>query len=108
MGALQGLTREVNTLLNSDVQVGVPMLDAIESVYRRLGGDVLGIIPEDDVVGGKVDAERVDGLIQFLIEMRADARQAKEYARSDQIRDRLAELGIALEDRPDGTIYKLG
>ncbi|MEJ2149901.1 MAG: cysteine--tRNA ligase [Chloroflexota bacterium] len=108
MGALQGLTREVNTLLNSDVKVGLPTLDAIESVYRRLGGDVLGIIPEEDVVGGKADAERLDGLIQLLIEMRADARQAKEYARSDQIRDRLAGLGIVLEDRPDGTIYKLG
>jgi cysteinyl-tRNA synthetase len=108
LGVLQGLTREVNTLLNSDVAVGRPILEAIESVYRRLGGEVLGIIPEDTALGGQDHADRLDGLIQLLIEMREDARSAKEYARADQIRDHLADLGIALEDRPDGTIYKLG
>jgi cysteinyl-tRNA synthetase len=108
MGVLQGLTREVNTLLNSDVQVGQPTLEAIESLYRRLGGEVLGIIPEDVSAGGGDSVARMDGLIRLLIEMREEARQAKEYARADQIRDRLAGLGIALEDRPDGTVYKLG
>jgi cysteinyl-tRNA synthetase len=108
LGVLQGLTREVNTLLNDDVQVGIPTLDAIESVYSRLGGEVLGVIPADVAAAGGDNPERLDGLIQLLIEMREEARQAKEYARADQIRDRLADLGIVLEDRPDGTIYKLG
>ena len=46
-------------------------------------------------------------LIELLIEMRAQARAQRDYARSDQIRDQLAALGVALEDRSDGTVWKL-
>lgn len=106
LGVLQELTREVNTLLNSGEEVGRPALEAIDTVYRELGGGVLGIIP-DELAAGGADAGRQDGLIRFLIELRAEARQNKDYALSDRIRDRLAGMGIVLEDRPDGTVYKL-
>ena len=46
-------------------------------------------------------------LIELLIDMRAQARADRDYARSDQIRDQLAAMGIVLEDRADGTIWKL-
>jgi cysteinyl-tRNA synthetase len=45
----------------------------------------------------------VAGLMDLLIEVRADARKAKNFAAADKIRTRLAELGITLEDRPGGT-----
>ena len=53
------------------------------------------------------DGQRESALIEMLIAMRAQARADKDYARSDQIRDQLAALGIVLEDRADGTIWKL-
>jgi cysteinyl-tRNA synthetase len=106
LGVLQNFTREVNTLLNSGEAVGRETLEAINAVYRELGGDVLGIVP-DEVAESGVDAARQDGLIQLLIEMRAQARSEKNFALSDKIRDRLADLGVILEDRPDGTVYKL-
>ncbi len=105
IGVLQEFTREVNTLLNSGEDVGRDMLEAIDAVYRELGGTVLGLIP-DEIAGG-ADAERQDQLINLLIELRAEARANREWARADQIRDRLAEIGIILEDRPDGTVYKI-
>ena len=43
----------------------------------------------------------------MLIDMRAQARADRDYARSDQIRDHLAALGVMLEDRADGTIWRL-
>jgi cysteinyl-tRNA synthetase len=49
----------------------------------------------DDALAGK--------LIELLIEVRADARKAKNFAAADKIRSRLAEIGVALEDRPSGT-----
>ncbi len=106
IGMLQNLTREVNTLLNSGEEIGRATLQAIDDLYRNLGGDVLGLVP-DDAAGVGVDAGRQDGVIELLIELRAEARDSKEWARADRIRDRLAELGVILEDRPDGTIYKI-
>ncbi|MCC6905236.1 MAG: cysteine--tRNA ligase [Anaerolineae bacterium] len=106
LAALHEFTREVNTLLNSGQAVGKDVLNAIESLYADLGGGVLGIVPEAGESAG-VDADLQDALIHLLIELRKEARAAKEYARSDMIRNRLAEIGVALEDRPDGTIYKI-
>jgi cysteinyl-tRNA synthetase len=109
LAALYDLTREVNTLLNSGQPVGKSVLEAIDATYRELGGDVLGIVPDEPLtVTGSSDAEREEGLIRLLIDMRAEARAAKDFAKADQIRDRLQDLGVTLEDRPDGTIWRLG
>lgn len=106
IASLQEFTREVNSLLNSDVNLGIFTLNAIHTVYKQLGGDVLGIIPEADVAGSS-DSEREGKLIEMLITMRAQARADKNYAESDRIRDELAGLGIALEDRADGTVWRV-
>jgi cysteinyl-tRNA synthetase len=47
-------------------------------------------------------------LIQKLIDLRTEARKSKQFAISDQIRQRLGQLGITLEDRPGGTIPRKG
>jgi cysteinyl-tRNA synthetase len=107
MAALHELTREVNTLLNSDQAVGKAILEAIDNTYRELGGEVLGIIPDEAVTAGAANAEREAGLIRLLINQRAEARAAKDFAKADQIRNQLAELGVTLEDRPDGTIWRI-
>ena len=105
IAVLQDLTRDVNTLLNSETEVGLSTLAAIEQTYTALAGDVLGLAPAESVEGG--DGQREGALIELLIEMRARARADRDYARSDQIRDQLAAIGIVLEDRADGTIWRL-
>ena len=106
IAVLQDLTRDVNTLLNSETEVGVSTLAAIDETYTALGGDVLGLAPAADT-GASGDGQREAALIELLIELRAKARADRDYARSDQIRDQLAALGVALEDRADGTIWRL-
>ena len=44
--------------------------------------------------------------VDLLIEVRRDLRSAKQFALADQIRSRLTELGIVLEDTPDGTTWR--
>lgn len=105
IAVLQDLTREVNTLLNGDVRVGLATLSAIDALYNELGGEVLGIIPQADVAAS--DGQREAGLIEMLIDMRARARKDKNYAESDRIRDELLRLGVALEDRADGTVWRV-
>jgi cysteinyl-tRNA synthetase len=43
--------------------------------------------------------------MNLLIELRGELRRRKEFALGDRIRDRLAEIGIALKDSPQGTIW---
>jgi cysteinyl-tRNA synthetase len=106
LAALYDLTREVNTLLNSVPTVGENVLQAIDQTYRELGGQVLGIVPEE-ASAGNANAEREEGLIRLLIDLRAAARSARNFAEADTIRKRLTELGVTLEDRPDGTIWRV-
>lgn len=105
LAVLQELTRDVNTLLNSGTVVGQPILAAINATYNELGGTVLGIIPAAE--SATSNGQREAGLIQLLIDMRMQARQSKNFVESDRIRDELAKLGVALEDRADGTIWRV-
>jgi len=50
----------------------------------------------------------VDGLMGLVIELRALARKEKNFAVADLVRNRLSTLGITLEDRPDGTGFRIG
>ena len=60
---------------------------------------VLGIFGQED--SGDLDAE-----IEALVEKRQAARRDRNFARSDEIRDLLAEKGIILEDTKDGVRWK--
>ncbi|MCA9908310.1 MAG: cysteine--tRNA ligase, partial [Anaerolineae bacterium] len=106
IAALQELTREVNSLLNSGTTVALDVLKAIDETYTSLAGDVLGILPKGDQVA--TDINRESALVEMLITMRAQARANKNWAESDRIRDELAKIGIILEDRADGTVWKAG
>jgi cysteinyl-tRNA synthetase len=61
-----------------------------------------------DVFGFKnewgADNNKLQGVIQLLIEIRKDARLRKDFATSDKIRDQLHQLGISLKDEKDGNI----
>ncbi len=105
LAVLQDFTRQVNSLLNEQGQQTAGTLHLLDRTYRELGGDVLGIIPDESTA--ESNAEREDGLIRLLIELRAEARANKDWATSDKVRDQLRALGVVLEDRADGTIWKL-
>ena len=76
-------------------------------VLRELGG-ILGVFAKPPKTGGGDDGagEVVDGLMQLIIKLRADARANKDFATSDTIRDGLGALGIALKDLKEGTTWE--
>jgi cysteinyl-tRNA synthetase len=106
LAALFDFNKAVNTLLNSGQPVSGGTLEAIDEVYRTLGGDILGLIP-DEITGVAGVPGLEEDLIRILVDLRAMARKNKDYATSDAIRDRLAEIGVILEDRPEGTVWKI-
>jgi cysteinyl-tRNA synthetase len=105
IAALFDLNKEVNQLLNSGQTLSHGTVAAIDDIYRELGGEILGIIPDDltDEVGG----ELVDGLMELILDVREQYREAGEWERADELRDLLAELGIAVDDRPEGTTWRV-
>lgn len=105
IATLFDLNKVVNTLLNSGQPVNGSTLRAIDDAYRALGGEVLGLIPEELTSNGRAALE--GDLIQILIDLRASARRNKDWGTADAIRDRLAEIGVILEDRADGTVWKV-
>jgi L-cysteine:1D-myo-inositol 2-amino-2-deoxy-alpha-D-glucopyranoside ligase len=54
------------------------------------------------------DSELLDGLVTYLLELRDQARAERAFDRADGIRARLRELGIAVEDTPAGSRWRLG
>ena len=73
------------------------------AVLVRLGG-VLGLLQQDPEAFFKagVDVELSAEEIEAMIQARADARKAKDFAEADRIRDELKDRGVVLEDKPGG------
>ena len=66
--------------------------------------DVLGL--EDEKVSDS-NNDKLEGTVNMLIEMRKQARDNKNFAQSDQIRDQLIALGIQLKDGKEGTTFSI-
>jgi cysteinyl-tRNA synthetase len=75
-------------------------------VLRQLS-HILGLFWEPAARAEVSHDQLLGGLMQLLIDLRAEARRAKNFALADQIRKRLGELGVTLEDRPSGMAYRL-
>ncbi len=79
---------------------------ALESARQTLAelGGVLGLrMKELPATSGSQDAEP---FIKLLVDLRKELKAAKQYQLSDKVREGLKELGVKLEDRPDGTTWK--
>ena len=106
LAALFDLSRAVNTWLSADAAPSRAALELVDNFYRELGGQVLGVVPESAGGANGANAEREAGLVRLLIALRAEARQRKDFALADAIRDRARELGVVLEDGKEGTTWK--
>jgi cysteinyl-tRNA synthetase len=75
-------------------------LSTAQALLRELTG-VFGLSIDKEVEQN----QNLDGVMSLLIEIRKDLRENKLWALSDKIRDRLAELGVILEDSKEGTSW---
>ena len=67
--------------------------------------DVLGLTDTKSMEAGNDD--KLSGAIELLIELRKQARNNKDFATSDKIRDDLQQVGIQLKDGKEGTSFSL-
>lgn len=87
--------------------------DLIEALTRGAGtlrelGLVLGMFRKPTAAQPKTNNDGLTPkLLDLFVAIRSEARKAKNFAMADRIRDGLAGLGVTLEDRPDGTVWRL-
>jgi cysteinyl-tRNA synthetase len=79
--------------------VSAETLELVKTTYKTYLEDVFGLQPLQAQQTGKLDK-----VLSLLIEIRNDARTRKDWATSDQIRNRLAEAGVMLKDEKDGNV----
>ncbi len=110
MGKLFELTRAINRSIDS--KGWTPTLKTALNEINQFG-KTLGILeynPSEYLQGHKLEqssSEITEEEIEQLIEERITARKKKNWARADEIRDELDEKGILLEDKAEGTIWRV-
>jgi len=99
LGALFDFVRDVNALLDAGI-VSKKEADSVYTVMQRFD-TVLGII-------GEVEQEEpLPKEAKDLIQKREEARKAKDWAAADALRIRLREMGVVVEDTPQGAKWHL-
>jgi cysteinyl-tRNA synthetase len=100
VAALFELVKAINTARDNGATD--EQLKSAQATFRELTG-VLGLKLEEKQGSGEQERQ-----INALIAERNEARKQKQWARSDQIRDQLKEMGVTIEDSKDGTTWRWG
>jgi cysteinyl-tRNA synthetase len=98
------IAREINRRKNDDPDQAAQLGELLV----RLGG-VLGILQASpgEFLQGSVSSEVDPDYIESLIAERKQAREAKDWARADAIRDELSRLNVVVEDSSDSTTWRI-
>ncbi|EKB59573.1 cysteine--tRNA ligase [Bergeyella zoohelcum] len=87
---------------NGDEEISIDELNTLKSLLNGFVYDVLGLQDLEES-----NSEKLDGAMRILIDLRNQARKAKNFELSDEIRDKLLSEGIELKDSREGTSYVL-
>jgi cysteinyl-tRNA synthetase len=94
----------INLLKEGKETITTEDLQILKDTMNTFVFDVLGLENSTETNQGET---KLSGVIEMLIKMRKDARDNKDWAMSDKIRDELLEIGIQLKDGKDGTTFSV-
>ena len=105
LATLFELVREINRVRAEDETAAA----ALGALLRQLG-DLIGILQSDaeSYLRGGASANDGDAEIDALVAQRNEAKANKDWGTADEIRNKLQEMGIVLEDGPSGTTWRRG
>jgi cysteinyl-tRNA synthetase len=105
---LHDMVRLGNAALAADEDVKEP-LAAVRAMLGTLGLDPLDPHWSGDAASGAADELRstVDGLVALALDQRALARQRRDWAAADAVRDQLRDAGVIVEDTPHGPRWSI-
>lgn len=94
----------INLMLDNKESLNEADFELFKSTIESFAFDILGL---ENAQKNDNSSNRVEGLVELLIEMRKKARDDRDWALSDKIRDELLVLGVQLKDGKDGTTFSL-
>ena len=97
LAAVFSLTRDINRGREEGKSLA-PAQECLREITSVLG---LRLLPEDTTSGQPANA-----FVELLAEVRQELRSTKQFALADRIRNRLQELGVSLEDTPQGAAWR--
>lgn len=82
--------------------------ETLQGIFDRIAGGILGLRMEREGMGCSGDDGALEAAMRVVLEYRALAKAAKDYAKADAIRDTLKAEGIEIQDRADGATWSRG
>jgi cysteinyl-tRNA synthetase len=101
LAALFDLVREINRRRDAGAPAGE--VEAGQHALTALAA-ILGL--QLEAPQSAADGEDAGPFIELLLHTRKQLREAKQWALADEVRDRLRDLGVVVEDRPDGAVWR--
>jgi len=93
----------VNQLKEGKEKMNAGDFKVFKSTMNAFVFDVLGLLND----AKEESSDKIDGVVELLIKLRKEARENKDWALSDKIRDELAALGVQLKDGREGTTFTI-
>jgi cysteinyl-tRNA synthetase len=96
--------KAINSAVDGKLSFTAEDLALFRELIHTMVFDILGLKSEEAASGKST--ETIEGLMDLLLELRKAARSNKDWATSDMIRDKLADLGIVVRDGKDGVSWE--
>ncbi len=98
-GLFEG-ARIINSINDGKDSVSSDDKEQLQKLFKEIVFDVLGLKEESEASSNKVE-----GLMNLILELRKDVRAKKDFAASDKIRDELLKIGIQVKDGKEGVTW---
>jgi cysteinyl-tRNA synthetase len=108
IGEIFDMVKDINTIIqdpdfNISEDLKGPLNEAYDLIIKLTAVLGLNLLPKAETSGDDISGQEIEA----MIEKRNQARKERDFAEADRIRDELLSRGIVLEDRKEGTIWKV-
>ncbi|MEM9547433.1 MAG: cysteine--tRNA ligase [Bacteroidota bacterium] len=107
LSQLFALVPSINSFVDGKIDINLvsaETLELLKSTFDIFLNDIFAL--KNDMESGD-NNDLVEGLMDLIIDIRQQARANKDWTTSDQVRDKMNELNIALKDGADGTTWSM-
>jgi cysteinyl-tRNA synthetase len=93
----------INKIIDGKEKINSEGLEDLRALFNNYLVDILGI--KDEQTSNMMPA--IEGLVKMILDVRQEARLNKDWAKSDELRDKLSEIGVKIKDSKDGVSWSL-